>query len=124
MVTNNSILTSWDYFNIAVVQGFVPRDHIKRSHDRLRSLRQSTSVSKYLAAFCGLSLPVPNMNEGEKIDRFIEDLKHNVRVQVLKGHSETFEDCVRVALNVDSAICRARAAGSTRPAGGNSCTPM
>lgn len=51
---------------------------------------------------------IGEMHEGENIDRFVDGLKYNVRVEVLKSNCSTFEECARVALNVDSALWRAR----------------
>lgn len=42
------------------------------------------------------------------MDRFVDGLKYNVRVEVLKTNCNSFEECARLALNVDSAIWRAR----------------
>lgn len=47
---------------------------------------------------------VGNMNEGEKMDQFVNGLKFQVKVEVMKMNCESFEDCDRVALYFDSAI--------------------
>lgn len=47
------------------------------------------------------------MHEDEKIDRFLQGLKYNIRVEVLKSQADTFDACARIALNVDSALWRA-----------------
>lgn len=51
---------------------------------------------------------IVDINEGEKVDRFVDGLKFNVRVEVLKTNCTSFEECARIALNIDSAIWRAR----------------
>lgn len=62
----------------------------------------------YLAEYRNLILMISDINDGEKLDRFLDLLKDNVRVEVLKKNSTSFEECARLALNVDSAIWRAR----------------
>ena len=45
------------------------------------------------------------MTEGEKLDKFVQSFKHNVRSELLKGIASTFEDTSSIALRVDSALC-------------------
>ena len=44
------------------------------------------------------------MTEGEKLDKFVQGLKHNVRLEVLKSTESTFENASSIALRVDSAL--------------------
>lgn len=37
-------------------------------------------------------------------ERFIDGLKHEVRIEVLKSQFNSFDECARIALNVDNAI--------------------
>lgn len=61
-----------------------------------------------MAEYRNAVLMIGNMLEDEKLDRFVEGLKYQVKVEVLKMNCSTFDDCARVALNVDSALWRAR----------------
>lgn len=119
IVTAGNVPATWEQFKASVNTEFIPLDHVKRSRDRLRRLRQLHSVSKYLSEFRNLILAIPGMSEGEKLDRFIEGLKYPVRVEVLKTHSDSFEECARIALNVDSAIWRASSGSRADGAQGN-----
>lgn len=47
---------------------------------------------------------IPDVTEGEKLDKFVDGLKHDVRLEVLKSTVQTFEEAVRVALRIDSAV--------------------
>lgn len=47
------------------------------------------------------------MSDEEKTDRFIEGLRHSIRLEVLKAQVKIFEETARIALNIDSAIWRA-----------------
>lgn len=51
---------------------------------------------------------ISDINYGKKVDRFVDGLKFNVKVEVLKTNCSSFEECARIALNIDSAIWRAR----------------
>lgn len=40
--------TTWESFKAALIAEFVPTDHCRRARDKLRKLRQTCSVEKYL----------------------------------------------------------------------------
>lgn len=107
VVSSGNAPATWNEFKNKVSREFVPSDHAKRARDRLRRLRQTNSVSRYLSEFKNTILAIANMSDEEKMDRFIGGLKHSIRIEVLKSQPENFEDCARIALNVDSAIWRA-----------------
>ena len=67
-----------------MIAEFVPSDHVRLARDKLRRLRQTSAVSKYLAEFRNLALTNPDMTDGEKLDKFCVGLKYEVRVEVLK----------------------------------------
>lgn len=50
---------------------------------------------------------ISDKNKVEKLDRFIDGLKHNVKIDAHKASCDTFEECALIALMVDSAIWRA-----------------
>lgn len=120
LVSSATTPTTWESFKAALMNEFIPRDHDRRARDKLRTLKQTTSVEKYLAEYRNITLMIGDMNDGEKVDRFVDGLKYQVRVEVLKTNCGTFEDCARVALNVDSALWRAR---RTNPVGNYAHSP-
>ena len=61
---------TWDGFKDAVRAEFIPFDHVRRTRDKVRKLVQHTSVAKYLNEFRNLVLTIPDMNDGEKLDKF------------------------------------------------------
>lgn len=73
-------------------------------------------------------LMIDDINESEKVDRFINGLKYFVKVEVLKNSVSSFEECAQMALNIDSAIWRARITNSefnaNRPTDRDGPTPM
>ena len=44
------------------------------------------------------------MNEGEKVDRFCQGLKPQIRLEVMKAGAQNMNDASRIALNVDAAL--------------------
>ena len=64
-------------------------------------------MSDYLTEFRNLTLTITGMNEEEKVNRFIQGLKPQVRLEVLKSNARTMNDTSRTALNVESALCNA-----------------
>lgn len=104
LVNSNSIPTTWEAFEKAIIEEFIPFDSVQRSRDKLRRLVQRTSVTNYLSEFRNIVLTIPGMSEGEKVDRFSQGLKPNIRLEVMKSGAQTMTDASRIALNVDSAL--------------------
>lgn len=98
LVQANQVPLTWDTFRTAMVGEFVPEDHVRRARDRLRKLKQSFSVSKYLSEFRNVIITIPDMSEGEKWDKFCSGLKHEVRIEVIESAATTFEDAAKIAL--------------------------
>lgn len=107
VVNNRSVLATWNKFKNAVSREFVSAEHVKRACDCLLKLQLSKSVSIYLEEFRNIVLNIGGMQEDEKIDRFIEGLKFDVWVELLKARAESFEKCARLALSVDNAFWKA-----------------
>ena len=104
LVASNSAPTVWEEFKNAVTREFVPFDSIQRSRDKLRRLTQRFSVAAYLAEFRNIILTIPHMTEDEKVDRFCQGLKPQIRLEVMKAGARTMNDASRIALNVDAAL--------------------
>ena len=94
----------WENFKVALRGEFVPQDSERRNRDKLRNLRQTTSVSSYLTTFRNLVIGIPGMNEAEKLDRFCSGLKDAVKLEVLKANPADLNAASQIALNVDSAF--------------------
>lgn len=54
-----------------------------------------------------LILGIPDISEGEKMDKFIQGLKYEVRLEVMKSYTDKFEEADQIALCAYSAIWRA-----------------
>ncbi len=103
-VGSNTVPNTWNAFENAIYQEFVPFDSVQRSRDKLRRLVQRSSVSSYLSEFRNIVLTIPGMSEGEQVDRFCTGLKPQVRLEVMKAGAQTMIEASRIALNVDSAL--------------------
>lgn len=104
IIASNQAPTTWKDFEQLVLQEFVPFDSVQRSRDKLKRLVQRKSVSSYLSEFRNIALMVPDMTEGEKVDRFCQGLQPQIRLEVMKAGARTMEQASRIALNVDSAL--------------------
>lgn len=100
--------TSWEGFRTKLVEEFIPADHNRQARDKLRRLRQNSSVEKYLCDFRNTILMISNISEDEKTDKFVSGLKYDLKLEVLKSRCNSFEECARMALSVDSAIWGAK----------------
>lgn len=74
-VRRNTIPQTWALFKQCIRAEFVPDDHIRRARDRLRKLKQTTSVSKFLSEFRNVTLTIPDMADGEEWDKFCFGMK-------------------------------------------------
>ena len=125
IVQANAVPTPWDKFKEMLQKEFIPDDHVRRSRDKLRKLRQIGSVAKYLSDFRNLVLTIPVMTEGERLDRFTEGLKYDVRIEVLKSSVNTFDEATRIALRIDDAVWSASKGRLLKaPPADNKPTPM
>ena len=103
-VMSQAIPQTWNDFTQSVRNEYIPFDHVRRVRDKLRNLVQKTSVSSYLNEFRNLVLTIPDMSDGEKLDKFCAGLKPIVRLEVLKAGPANVDAAARIALNVDSAM--------------------
>jgi Retrotransposon gag protein len=114
LVQGGSVPAGWDAFKVAVRTEFIPQDSSRRARDKLRNLYQRRSVGSYVTEFRNIALTIPGITEEEQLDRFCEGLKPQIKLEILKSNATTLNDAVRVALNVDSALCGMRASASFR----------
>ncbi len=103
-VGSNVVPKSWNDFEAALIQEFVPFDSVQRSRDKLRKIFRRNSVSSYLSEFRNIVSTIPGMSEGEQVDRFCQGLKPNLRLEVMKAGVHSTNEASRIAQNVDSAI--------------------
>ena len=81
IIASNLKPSKWSDFEALLIKEFVPFDSVQRSGDRLRKLVQKVSVAIYLAYFRNIILTIPDMSEGEKLDRFCQGLKSQIKAR-------------------------------------------
>jgi hypothetical protein len=96
LVQAGQVPTSWEAFMRKVRSDFIPQDHIRRSRDRLRKLRQRTSLISYISEFRNIALTISGITEDEQFDRFCEGLKPEIKLEVLKSNAASFEAAARI----------------------------
>lgn len=104
LVQDNRTPSTWQEFKQALLNEFLPEDHVRRARDRLRATKQKGSVSKYISEYRNVILAVPDISEGEKFERFVDGLKSNIRLEVMKSTVTTFEEAAKISLRIDSAL--------------------
>ena len=95
---------TWDEFCNCVRTEFVPKDSVDRARDKLRVLRQKTSVTAYLNDFRNIVISIPGISNDEKLDKFVSGLKPEVLLEVKKNRPADFESAAQIALTIDSAL--------------------
>ena len=73
---------TWQTFYDSLVQAFKPVNSKKIARNKIAGLKQTNSVQKYNDEFRTLCRDIDDMNEAEKLDRYIRGLKPTVRDDV------------------------------------------
>lgn len=76
IVQSNEFPTTSEKFEKRLISEFVPSDHVRRARAMLRRLNHTSSVSKYLDKFGNIILTIPDVTDGEKLDRFCSGIKY------------------------------------------------
>jgi len=111
---------NWEEFETELTNQFRPINAEKLARDQLATLTQLRSVQEYVSRFKSICLQIPNVSEGEMMDRFVRGLKPMVQREVELRDPQTFEEAVRIAERVDAINFRNR---GVRPAVWNPTPP-
>lgn len=121
----------WPTFAAALVEYFAPLSATIVARDTLARLVQKSSVKSYTEEFKRLLLNIPDIAEGEKLDRYRRGLKREVRLQLALTNPASFQQACIMAEQVDSVLYSNRDARSytdnrpNRPSGHfQGATPM
>ena len=99
---------TWESFAEAVKLQFRPVNAVKAARDCLASLTQQRSVQDYVSQFRILCLQIPDISEGEKMDRFVRGLKPQIQREVEMKEPQTFEEVIRMVERADAVEFRIR----------------
>ena len=95
----------WDEFKTAFRTNFVPAGTMRLKKNEFRALKQGhLSVNEYLTKFNQLARYAPNdvADEEEKIDRFVEGMREDMRVQLILHDFPSFHHLVNKALVLEN----------------------
>lgn len=97
-------LSTWEAFKADLIYNFKHLDDVKLARDRLRSLRQRTSVAAYYADFTRAVFQIPGITEEEKMDRFMAGLKPALQREILLREPTTFAAMTKLASKMDALL--------------------
>lgn len=109
-------LLTWEQFEQALQRQFERPNAKKVLRDRLFNLRQQRSVFEYVAKLREVTVQIPDLSEGEVLDKFIRGLKPAVRKELELRDPATLEEAIRMAERADSVEYRMRSAYAERSA--------
>ena len=93
---------TWFAFKEALIQRFTPISPERTARQKLVTLRQTTSVRSYAQEYNLCMLELPEMEEKDRIYRFISGLKPEIRLHVELKQPVTLSAAVELAIQVDS----------------------
>ena len=82
----------WSEFKQLMLKQFRLSNDEKIIRNKLNSLKQLTSVSKYNEIFNSLIIQLPTVDELTKLDMYTRNLKTNIQIQVALKESSTLEE--------------------------------
>jgi hypothetical protein len=94
--------STWSAFKEALIQRFTPISPERTARQKLVILRQTTSVRSYAQEYNLCMLELPEMEEKDRIYRFISGLKPEIRLHVELKQPVTLSAAVELAIQVDS----------------------
>jgi hypothetical protein len=95
---------TWQEFKDALTVMFMPVDRAKVARDKLRNAhqRERDSLISYTTYMRSLFLSIPDIAEGEKVDRFVGGLIPSLRKEVLMRDATTLEEAIKIATKHDA----------------------
>ena len=102
--SNAAIINDWDQFVKLLKKHFESSNTEVIVRNKLNSLRQLGTVSKYNDLFNSLIIEILEMDEKTKIDIYCRGLKSNIQLQVMLKASNSLEEAQITALNIDNIL--------------------
>jgi hypothetical protein len=95
---------SWTAFKDALVNRFTSISAERTARQRLSSLRQGKSVREYAQAYNLCMIELPEMDEKDRLFRFMEGLKPEVRIHVELKKPSTLAEAIELAIQTDALL--------------------
>ena len=93
----------WDEFKVLLRREFIPINAVIQARDRLAVLVQRSSVSEYINEFRRLKLRIPDLSNGDALDRFVRGLAKVIRVAVRSRFPANLLEAESLALAIEAA---------------------
>jgi hypothetical protein len=111
--TSGRHIRIWAEFCRELTAQFQPINSVKRARDQLAALKQIGSVQDYIARFRSITLKIPDLSEGDKIDKFVRGLKPHVQREVELRGLDTLDSIMSTAERIDALSWKNRRFGTT-----------
>lgn len=108
---SSTAITSWTALETAIRSQFITVSTERTARNRLQTLRQRRSVRQYAHEFNVCMIELPDMDEQDKIYRFLSGLKPEVRLHVEMAQPASLVAAVESATKVDSLLWQAKRPG-------------
>lgn len=95
---------SWDEFKTAFISRFTPIDPSETARQRLARCRQTKSAIAYTSEFDSIILNLPNMDEADKLYKFLSGLKPAIQMHVTLQRPTTLAEAQNLAIRADSSL--------------------
>jgi hypothetical protein len=95
---------SWAEFQAALITRFTPISPERTAREKLTTLRQGKSVRAYAQEFNLCMIELPLMEERDRLYRFLEGLKPEVRIHVELQNPTTLAQAIQLAIQTDSIL--------------------
>ncbi len=99
---NNADAITWQMFYDGLLAAFKPVNSKKIARNKLAVLKQTHSVQKYNDEFRTTCRDIDDMNEAEKLDRYMRGLKPSIRERVELSQPTIVNDAMSRAHTIDS----------------------
>jgi hypothetical protein len=95
---------TWEEFKTALIRQFTPVPPEVSARETLDRLKQTGSVYNYAQEYTSCMLQLPNMDEGDRVHRFIKGLKTEVRLHVALQQPDTLNKAIELAVKADAMV--------------------
>lgn len=93
----------WNDLKKLLRKEFIPINAVIQARDKLASLVQTDSVSSYINEFRRLKLQIPDLSQGDALDRFVRGLNKTIRVAVRSRFPTSLSEAESLALAIEAA---------------------
>jgi hypothetical protein len=95
---------TWKIICTAMRKYFAPPNEDRRLQDEWANLRQHGSVSEYVSVLMALAARIPELSQGQILDKFIRGLKPKTKIEVELRDPKTPDEAYRLADRFDRIV--------------------